>query len=140
ERLTYRSKKAIDGPVRVVTFPGADCCACCGTHVRSAGQVGLIKLLTVQKFRSGCRIELVCGGRALAYLSGALEQDRQVSRLLSAKLFETGAAVERLLAENEGHKARCARLEEGRFAALARQYAGAGDVVLFEEGLSPDAL
>ena len=140
ERLTYRSKKAIDGPVRVVTFPGADCCACCGTHVRSAGQVGLIKLLTVQKFRSGCRIELVCGGRALAYLSGALEQNRQVSRLLSAKLFQTGAAVERLLAENEGHKARCARLEEDRFAALARQYAGAGDVVLFEEGLSPDAL
>ena len=140
EQLTYRSKKAIDGPVRIVTFPGADCCACCGTHVRSAGQVGLIKLLTVQKFRSGCRIELVCGGRALAYLNGALEQNRQVSRLLSAKLFQTGAAVERLLAENEGHKARCARLEEDRFAALARQYAGAGDVVLFEEGLSPDAL
>ena len=140
EQLTYRSKKAIDGPVRIVTFPGADCCACCGTHVRSAGQVGLIKLLTVQKFRSGCRIELVCGGRALAYLSEALEQNRQVSRLLSAKLFETGAAVERLLAENEGHKARCAQLEEDRFAALARQYTGAGDVLLFEEGLSPDAL
>ena len=140
EQLTYRSKKAIDGPVRIVTFPGADCCACCGTHVRSAGQVGLIKLLTVQKFRSGCRIELVCGGRALAYLNGALEQNRQVSRLLSAKLFQTGAAVERLLAENEGHKARCAQLEEDRFAALARQYTGAGDVLLFEEGLSPDAL
>ena len=140
EQLTFRSKKAIDGPVRIVTFPGADCCACCGTHVRSAGQVGLIKLLTVQKFRSGCRIELVCGGRALAYLSEALEQNRQVSRLLSAKLFQTGAAVERLLAENEGHKARCAQLEEDRFAALARQYTGAGDVLLFEEGLSPDAL
>ena len=140
ERMEYRSKKAIDGPVRIVSFPGADCCACCGTHVRSAGQVGLIKLLTVQKFRSGCRIELVCGGRALDYLSGALEQNRQVSRLLSAKLFETGAAVERLLAENEGHKARCARLEEDRFAQLARQYAGAGDVLLFEAGLSPDSL
>ena len=139
-QLDYRSKKELTGQVRIVSFPGADCCACCGTHVRSAGQVGLIKLLTVQKFRSGCRIELVCGDRALAYLSGALEQNRQVSRLLSAKLFETGAAVERLLAENEGHKARCARLEEDRFAALARQYTGAGDVVLFEEGLSPDAL
>ena len=138
--IPYRSKKALEGPVRITEFPGADCCACCGTHVRSAGQVGLIKLLTVQKFRSGCRIELVCGGRALDYLRGALEQNRQVSRLLSAKLFQTGAAVERLLAENEGHKARCARLEEDRFAALARQYAGAGDVVLFEEGLSPDAL
>ena len=31
-------------------------------------------------------------------------------------------------------------LEDAHFAALAAEYAGAGDVVLFEEGLSPDAL
>ena len=140
ERLDYRSKKELTGQVRIVTFPGADCCACCGTHVRSAGQVGLIKLLTVQKFRDGVRIELVCGRRALRYVNQILEQNRQVSHLLSAKPFETGAAVERLLAESEGHKARCARLEDARFAALAREHRGAGDTVLFEEGLSPDSL
>ena len=140
ERLDYRSKKELTGQVRIVTFPGADCCACCGTHVRSAGQVGLIKLLTVQKFRDGVRIELVCGRRALRYVNQILEQNRQVSHLLSAKPFETGAAVERLLAENEGHKARCAQLEDARFAALAREHRGAGDTVLFEEGLSPDSL
>ena len=31
-------------------------------------------------------------------------------------------------------------LEDARFAQLAGQYAGPGDVVLFEDGLSPDAL
>ena len=30
--LTYRSKKEIAGQVRIVTIPGADVCACCGTH------------------------------------------------------------------------------------------------------------
>ena len=35
----YRSKKEIPGEMRIVTFPGADCCACCGTHVLRAGQV-----------------------------------------------------------------------------------------------------
>ena len=140
ERLDYRSKKELTGQVRIVTFPGADCCACCGTHVRSAGQVGLIKLLTVQKFRDGVRIELVCGRRALRYVNQILEQNRQVSHLLSAKPFETGAAVERLLAESEGHKAQCARLEDARFTALAREHRGAGDTVLFEEGLPPDSL
>ena len=140
ERIQYRSKKELTGRVRIVTFPGADCCACCGTHVRSAGQVGLVKLLTVQKFREGVRIELVCGNRALAYLSRALEQNARVSHLLSAKVFETGAAVERLLGENEALKSRLAALEETRFAALAEQYAGAGDVLLFEPGLSPDGL
>ena len=99
-----------------------------------------MKLLSAQKFREGVRIELVCGGRALRYLSRALEQNAQVSHLLSAKVFETGAAVERLLAENETLKSRLASLEESRFAALAREYAGAGDVLLFEDGLSSDSL
>ena len=143
EELTnihYRSKKKLTGQVRIVEFPGADCCACCGTHVTYPAQVGLIKLLSMQKFREGVRIELVCGGRALRYLSRALEQNAQVSHFLSAKVFETGAAVERLLAENETLKSRLMSLEEARFAQLARQYSGTEDVVIFEEGLSPDSL
>ena len=138
--IQYRSKKELTGQVRIVKFPGADCCACCGTHVKTPAQVGLVKLLTMQKFREGVRIELVCGNRAFRYLSGVMEQNARVSHLLSAKVFETGAAVERLLGENETLKARLASLEEARFAALAERYAGAGDTVLFEDGLSPDGL
>ena len=138
--LEYRSKKAIEGQVRIVSFPGADTCACCGTHVSSSGQVGLVKLLSCQKFRSGVRIELVCGGRAFAYLSQVWEQNRQVSNLTSAKMLETAPAVERLLGENQALKSRILPLEDAHFAALAQQYQGAGDVVLFEEDLKPDGL
>ncbi|MCI8423807.1 MAG: alanyl-tRNA editing protein [Lawsonibacter sp.] len=140
ETLEYRSKKALTGRVRIVSFPGADTCACCGTHVASSGQVGLVKLLSCQKFREGVRIELVCGGRALAYLSRILEQNRQVSNLLSAKPLETGAAAERLLGEAAGLKARLSALEARRFSDLASHWAGKGDVVLFEPDLSPDSL
>ena len=140
EHIRYRSKKALTGQVRIVEFPGADCCACCGTHVRYPAQVGLVKLLSMQKFREGVRIELVCGGRAFRYLNRTWDQNAQVSRFLSAKPFETAGAVERLLEENAALKSRLMALEESRFAALAGQYAGSGDVVLFEDGLSPDAL
>lgn len=140
ERIQYRSKKEFTGPVRIVEFPGADCCACCGTHVRYPAEVGLIKLLSMQKFRDGVRIELVCGGRAFRYLNRTWDQNAQVSHFLSAKPFETAGAVERLLEENAALKSRLMALEESRFAALAGQYAGAGDVVLFEDGLSPDGL
>ena len=64
ETIHYRSKKELSGQVRIVAFPGADCCACCGTHVLSAGQVGIIKILSCQKFRSGVRMEILCGKRA----------------------------------------------------------------------------
>ena len=99
EVLEYRSKKALTGQVRIVSFPGADTCACCGTHVFSSGQVGLVKLLSCQKFRDGVRIELVCGKRALDYLSQVWEQNHQISNLLSAKTMQTSGAVRRLLDE-----------------------------------------
>ena len=120
--LEYRSKKAIQGQVRIVSFPGADTCACCGTHVSSSGQVGLVKLLSCQKFRSGVRIELVCGGRAFAHLSQVWEQNHQISTLTSAKLLETAPAVERLLGENQALKSRILTMEDAHFAALAQQY------------------
>ena len=58
--IHYRSKKELAGRVRIVEFPGADCCACCGTHVTYPAQVGLIKLLSMQKFRDGAGAE--CSG------------------------------------------------------------------------------
>ena len=140
EALEYRSKKALSGRVRIVSFPGADTCACCGTHVASSGQVGLVKLLSVQKFREGVRIELVCGGRAVRYLSAVREQNHQVSNLLSAKPLETSAAVARLMEENALLKSRILTMEEVQFNALAEKHAGEGNVLLFQDGLSPDGL
>ena len=140
ETIDYRSKKELTGQVRIVTFPGADCCACCGTHVRSSGQVGLVKLLSMEKFREGVRIQLVCGGRALGYFSALQAQNAQVSHLLSAKVFETGAAVERLMEEAAALKARCAAMEDAAFARLAEEHRGKGAVLLFEDGLSPNSL
>ena len=82
--LDYRSKKELKGWVRLVKFPGADLCACCGLHVESTGQIGLVKLLSVQKFREGVRIEMISGGRALDYLSEIARQNHQISvQLLS---------------------------------------------------------
>ena len=136
----YRSKKFIPGLVRLVTFPGADCCACCGTHVLRAGQVGLVKLLSCQKFREGVRMELLCGKRAFDYLSGTWEQNLAVSRALSAKPLQTHAAVERLKDELESVKLRAATLETADFARKGAEYANKGDVVLFEGDMSADSV
>ena len=140
KQAEYRSKKYIPGLVRLVAFPGADCCACCGTHVNTAGQVGLVKLLSCQKFREGVRIELLCGKRAFDYLSSTWEQNLAVSRALSAKPMQTAAAVERLQGELESVKLRCADLETADCARKAREYAGKGDVLLLEGPMSADSV
>ena len=140
EKVEYRSKKALEGDVRIVSFPGADCCACCGTHVLRAGQVGLVKFLSVQKFREGVRIELLCGDRARRYLSACWEQSLHIAQALSVKPTAAFAAVERLLAELGALKLRCAKLEESVFAGVAARYAGSGDVLLFEDEMSGDSV
>lgn len=139
-REEYRSKKFIPGEVRLVAFPGADCCACCGTHVRSSGQVGLVKLLSCQKFREGVRIEMLCGGRAVQHLTGQMEQNMKISRALSAKPMETFAAVERQQRELNCARERVGALEEREFQRRTADCAGAGDVLLIEEELSADAV
>ena len=140
DAVEYRSKKPLEGDVRIVAFPGADCCACCGTHVARSGQVGLVKFLSVQKFRDGVRIELLCGDRARRYLSACWEQSLRIGQALSVKPVASAAAVERLQGELGALKLRCAKLEESVFAQTAAQHAGRGDVLLFEDELSGDSL
>ena len=136
--LPYRSKKALTGPVRITEFPGADMCACCGTHVASSGQVGLVKLLSCQKFRDGVRLELLCGQRALDYLSAGWEQARQIGQALSVKPQSAFAAVSRMQEELLALKEKAARLEEAAFAHTAEQYRNAGSVLHITEKLDGD--
>ena len=140
DKVEYRSKKPLEGDVRIVAFPGADCCACCGTHVLRSGQVGLVKFLSVQKFREGVRIELLCGDRARRYLSACWEQSLHIGQALSVKPVASAAAVERLQSELGALKLRCAKLEGSAFAQIAAQYEGKGDVLLFEDEMSGDSL
>ena len=140
ETVEYRSKKELSGRVRIVRFPEADCCACCGTHVERAGQVGLIKVLSCQKFREGVRIEILCGQRALRYLSAVYEQDKAIGQQLSVKPIDTAAAVERLQVELSAAKLRIAELETTVFTSIAKDHANAGDVLLFQPAMKPDSV
>ena len=136
--LPYRSKKALEGPVRLTEFPGADLCACCGTHVAASGQVGLVKFIGWQKFRDGVRLELLCGQRALDCLAAGWEQARQIGQALSVKPQSAFAAVSRLQEELLSLKEKAARLEEADFAHTAAQYRGAGSVLHIAEPLDGD--
>ena len=138
--IPYRSKKELTGAVRIVEIPEADICACCGTHVTRTGEIGLVKLLTVEKFHSGVRVEMLCGKRAYEYLCAVNTQNRQVSQLLSAKVLETADAVRGLSRELEQRRQQVYALESQRFDDIARQHAGEGDVLLKLEGLEPDGV
>ena len=137
KQVTYRTKRELPWPVRIVQFPGYDSCACCGIHVARTGQIGLIKILSCTKFHQGVRLEMVCGKRAYDYMCKVYEQNRQVSQIFSSKILETGGAAQRINQQLSAEKFRSAGLEKQVFSAIATGYAGKGDVLYFADSLTP---
>ena len=99
EQMEYRSKKELDGDVRIVEISGYDRCACCGTHPLRTGEIRLIKILSVQNYKGGVRIAMLAGNRALEDYMDKHESVVDISHLLSSKTGEITGAVERLLKE-----------------------------------------
>ena len=138
--VPYRSKREIPWPVRIVQVAGVDSCACCGIHVPFTGQVGLVKLFSCVKFHQGVRIEMACGGWALAQLNRAWEQNRQVSQAFSAKVFETGEAARKMNEALAAEKYRSAGLQSRLFARMAEDCRGKGDVLCLLPAMTPAQL
>ena len=135
--VSYRTKKALPWPVRLVQIPGYDQCACCGVHVAFTGEIGPIKLYSVVKFHEGVRMEMACGKRVLNLLNRVYEQNVQVSQALSVPITETGKAVEDLKTLLAEERYKYAQLQNRMLAGIAQNYANAGDVLHFEDDLEP---
>lgn len=116
--LSYRSKKELEGEVRLVTIDGVDCCACCAPHVTRTGQIGVIKLLDFIRYKGGVRIHLLCGGAALADYRSRYAQSAAVAAKLSVKQHDLTGAIDRLLSERDS--LRLALREANRKLADAR--------------------
>ena len=141
ERLSYRSKKELEGAVRLVEIAGVDLCACCAPHVAATGEIGLVKLLSAERHRGGVRLTLLCGLDALDDYRRRLESAGAVSRLLSVPREKIAAGVERVLGEQAKLKERAAALEN----ELARRMAAElpeteGNLCVFDSLLGDVAL
>ncbi len=97
--MQYRSKKEIEGAVRIVTIEGVDACACCAPHVARTGEIGLIKILSAERTKSGMRLFILCGARALKLMQERQLQAERISRLTSMPQENIADGVEKLLSE-----------------------------------------
>ena len=137
ETVVYRTKRALPWPVRIVQVGDVDSCACCGIHVASTGEVGLIKILSCVTLRGGVRLEMVCGSRAYRYMTEIFNQNRTVSQTFSAKILETGEAARKAQDALAKEKFRVAELQKQVFTFVAEGYAGQQDVLHFASNLEP---
>ena len=133
-KLTYRSKKEIDGAVRLVDAGGADLCACCGTHVSTTGQVGAIKILSAQSYKGGTRLAVVCGERAHQSIAAAWQDAAAVGTLLSSAPGRLLPAVQNLQTAEAALKQRLAAMQNALSEALAQAAVPGQPAVLHCDG------
>lgn len=97
--LEYRSKLELTQNVRLVKIGDVDLCACCAPHVKSTGEVGIIKILDVMRHRGGMRIWLAAGSRALRDYRMNKENVAAVSAALSVPKEDVAEALARYMKE-----------------------------------------
>lgn len=94
-KLEFRSKKELSGKVRIVSIDDVDVCACCGTHVKTTAEVNLIKILSFEKHKTGTRIEMKCGNRALKDYCMIQKQNTVLYQMFSVQSDGVYKAVEK---------------------------------------------
>ena len=139
--MEYRSKIEIEGQVRIIVVPGYDVCACCAPHVSRTGEIGVIKLTHVQRYKGGSRVTMLCGVRALADYAEKQEQAGEISALLCAKENEIAESVQRLKDEANALKYALVEKEKKLIAAKTELIPKDGKpVCVFAEDVEGDSM
>jgi alanyl-tRNA synthetase len=81
------------GITRIVEIEGVDFSPCCGTHLKSTREIGMLRVLGAEKYKAMTRLSFIAGRRCL-YDSRRLRKNAEVvSRALSVPLGEIGQGV-----------------------------------------------
>ncbi|EJP6472174.1 DHHA1 domain-containing protein [Clostridium sp. L74] len=70
-------------PIRIVEIDKIDFCPCCGTHVENTCEIGLIKVMKIEKFKDSTKIFLKCGKRALQDFQNKIDLVSHLKKSLS---------------------------------------------------------
>jgi alanyl-tRNA synthetase len=104
-RTRSDSGKIESDTIRVVKIGEYDKSACCGAHLRSTGQIGIIRILSIENKKEGTRSAFVAGGRAFEHSqleSSILRELRKVAGCATAELpAQLQKALDRAVEQNK---------------------------------------
>lgn len=139
--MDYRSKKEIEGPVRIVTIEGVDVCACCAPHVKNTVEVGLLKVLSRQNYKGGTRLSILCGMRAVSDYIQCRKELIEISHLIKRPAGEAYEYLSHLMEERDSLKYEIKKMS-GKLLLIEAEKAVFKDkntFIFFDNETDPDA-
>ncbi|MBU5438344.1 hypothetical protein KQI42_10005 [Tissierella sp. MSJ-40] len=101
EKIPVRKQPTVNSNIRIVEIDGIDFSPCGGTHHRSTGEIGLIKIRKWEKYKGNTRVEFVCGNRALKDYTWKNKYIKDIGLLLSSKDTDVYQKVNKLYLQKE---------------------------------------
>ena len=138
--LPLRKAPTVKEHVRIVAFGDFEMVACGGTHPKSAGQIGLVKILDARPARGKIRFTFVCGGRAFRDYRARFDALGQAAELLSAGCLTLPEKVQKLKDENYALRAELSHLRRDQALSRIRDMAGEKVCAAVFDGVGMDAL
>jgi len=112
ESVPLRRPPKKKGFIRVVEVSDFDFSACGGTHVRRTGEIGLIKILRLERIRNNIRFEFICGRRVLEDYLRKNRILRELSTRFTINEGEILSTVEKLSSDLKSQKRKGKKLQE----------------------------
>lgn len=112
ESVPLRRPPKKKGLIRVVEVSDFDFSACGGTHVRRAGEIGLIKILKLERIRNNIRFEFICGKRTLEDYLWKNRILRELSTRFTVNEGEILSSVEKLSSDLKSQKRKGKKMRE----------------------------
>jgi alanyl-tRNA synthetase len=128
-RLQLRKGSEREGEIRVVEVEGFDSIPCGGTHCRSAGAVGLIKVTRWARRSGDVRVEFLCGWRALRDYRAKNETAVVLATSLAVRDQDVREGVERLMREAVDLRKQTEHLRNQILDYQAIELAGRGQTI-----------
>lgn len=98
--------------LRIMEIEEVEYSACGGTHVKSTGEVGIIKIIKSEKHKSGTRLYFLCGKRALIDYYEKSNKLDQISNLMTCGNDFIFDNIEKLKAENKNLKRKISLIQD----------------------------
>ena len=120
--LPLRKPPTVDEHVRIVAIGEDEMVACGGTHPATAGQLGLVKIVSVTPARGKMRVAFLAGARAMADYRRVSEAAHQTAGMLSTGVENLAASVSALQEKLRAAEFELVRLRREQLLNQAEQF------------------
>jgi len=117
----YQGGVVPTGNVRIVNIDNWDIEACGGTHVRTTGEIGLVKIVKTERIQDGVvRLEFVAGEAAINYMQQQESQLAAIAHSLGSSREKVVESFDRAMQDTEETKRKARTMLRVVSAAVAR--------------------